>query len=164
MLKERIVEQYGAIRYTIGNGCSGGAIQQHLLVSMYPGLLDGIQPNCSFSDMFSTAPDVLDCHLLINYFDNVSPALWANERLFFELYGQALQGRPGTMALLDGIIDAWLEPAATIFTRLGFDDGEAAARLGIAVTRGLLLVHPNLPNPFWKTAYPLRPITTDAPG
>jgi AcrR family transcriptional regulator len=66
-------------------------------------------------------------------------SLWANERLFFELYGQALQGRPGTVALLDGIIDSWLEPAATIFTQLGFEDGEAAARLGIAVTRGLLL-------------------------
>ena len=80
MLKERIIEQYGgAIRYTIGNGCSGGAIQQHLLVSMYPGLLDGIQPNCSFSDMLTTGLDVLDCHLLINYFDNTSPSMWGDE-------------------------------------------------------------------------------------
>ena len=67
------------------------------------------------------------------------PSLWPNERLFFEIYGQALQGRPGTTELLDGIIDAWLEPSATIFTQLGFPDGTAAARLGIAVTRGLLL-------------------------
>jgi AcrR family transcriptional regulator len=67
------------------------------------------------------------------------PRLWPNERLFFELYGQALQGRPGTTELLDGIVDAWLEPAATMLTQLGFEDGEAAARLGIAVTRGLLL-------------------------
>jgi AcrR family transcriptional regulator len=66
-------------------------------------------------------------------------ALWANERLFFELYGQALQGRPGTTELLDGIVDSWLEPAATLLTQLGFEDGEATARLGIAVTRGLLL-------------------------
>ena len=66
-------------------------------------------------------------------------SLWPNERLFFEIYGQALQGRPGTTELLDGIIDAWLEPSATIFTQLGFPDGNAAARLGIAVTRGLLL-------------------------
>src|SRR4051794_41448823 len=66
-------------------------------------------------------------------------SLWPNERLFYELYGQALQGRPGTTQLLDGIIDAWLEPSATIFTQLGFPDGAAAARLGIAVTRGLLL-------------------------
>ena len=67
------------------------------------------------------------------------PSLWGNERLFFELYGQALQGRPGTTELLDGIVDAWLEPAATILARHGFQDGPAAARLGIAVTRGLLL-------------------------
>jgi len=66
-------------------------------------------------------------------------SLWPNERLFFELYGQALQGRPGTTELLDGIVDSWLEPAATLLTQLGFEDGEAAARLGIAVTRGLLL-------------------------
>src|SRR5919112_22682 len=33
-----------------------------------------------------------------------------------------------------------------------------------AVTRGLLLVQPSLPKPFWKTAYPFRPMTTDAPG
>jgi hypothetical protein len=66
-------------------------------------------------------------------------SLWANERLFYELYGQALQGRPGTVELLDGIVDAWLEPAATMLTALGFPDGEATARLGIAVTRGLLL-------------------------
>src|SRR5690349_1562902 len=29
------------------------------------------------------------------------PALWPHERLFFEVYGQALQGRPHTTALLD---------------------------------------------------------------
>lgn len=67
------------------------------------------------------------------------PQLWPNERLFYELYGQALQGRPGTTELLDGIVDSWLEPAATLLTQLGFEDGEATARLGIAVTRGLLL-------------------------
>ena len=39
-------------------------------------------------------------------------SLWANERLFFEVYGQALQGRPGTVELLDGIVDSWIEPAA----------------------------------------------------
>src|SRR3954465_8380813 len=65
--------------------------------------------------------------------------LWPNERLFFELYGQALQGRPGTTELLDGIVDAWLEPAATALEAYGFADGTPVARLGIAVTRGLLL-------------------------
>jgi AcrR family transcriptional regulator len=69
------------------------------------------------------------------------PALWPNERLFFELYGQALQGRPGTEELLDGIVDGWMEPAIAINIAMGLDRPAAIAqaRLGIAVTRGLLL-------------------------
>jgi AcrR family transcriptional regulator len=70
-----------------------------------------------------------------------APELAANERLFFEIYGQALQGRPGTTELLEGIVDNWLEPVVALLHRLGFPTSHAAAqaRLGIAVTRGLLL-------------------------
>ena len=69
------------------------------------------------------------------------PSLWPNERLFFELYGQALQGRPGTAELLDGIVDAWLEPGAQGLIALGIprDVALAQSRLGVAVSRGLLL-------------------------
>jgi AcrR family transcriptional regulator len=69
------------------------------------------------------------------------PSLWPNERLFFEVYGQALQGRPGTTELLDGIVDSWLEPAIEINMSFGMDEptARAVSRLGIAVTRGLLL-------------------------
>jgi AcrR family transcriptional regulator len=69
------------------------------------------------------------------------PSLWPNERLFFEIYGQALQGRPHTTELLDGIVDDWLEPVTEINVALGVprDLARAHARLGIAVTRGLLL-------------------------
>jgi hypothetical protein len=68
MLKEHIAETYGSIRYTIGAGCSGGSIQQYLIAADYPGLLDGIQPNCSFQDSWTTANEVNDCHLLLHYF------------------------------------------------------------------------------------------------
>jgi hypothetical protein len=68
MLKEHIVEAYGPIRYTIGTGCSGGSIQQYVIASDYPGLLDGIQPNCSFQDSWTTANEVNDCHLLRHFF------------------------------------------------------------------------------------------------
>ena len=70
-----------------------------------------------------------------------APELAANERLFFEIYGQALQGRPGATALLDGIVDSWLAPVIELLDRLGFPSEHAAAqaRLGVAVTRGLLL-------------------------
>src|SRR3954470_13266471 len=68
MLKEHIVERYGTIRYTIGQGCSGGSYQ-YMIASMYPGLLDGIQPNCSYTDLWTTGPDVFDCGLIMHYFE-----------------------------------------------------------------------------------------------
>jgi AcrR family transcriptional regulator len=69
------------------------------------------------------------------------PALWPNARLFFELYGQALQGRAHTAAVLDGIVEDWLDPIAQISIERGVppEVARAHARLGIAVTRGLLL-------------------------
>jgi AcrR family transcriptional regulator len=69
------------------------------------------------------------------------PALWPHERLFFEIYGQALQGRPHTTALLSGIVDTWLEPLTELNLARGMppQQARASARLGIAVTRGLLL-------------------------
>ncbi|MGH3622649.1 MAG: TetR/AcrR family transcriptional regulator [Sciscionella sp.] len=73
--------------------------------------------------------------------DVSDPALQAHERLFFELYGRALQGYPGTTELLDGIVESWLEPLAALLRRYGFAEERARvqARLAIAVGRGLLL-------------------------
>jgi AcrR family transcriptional regulator len=67
--------------------------------------------------------------------------LWPSERLFFEIYGQALQGRPGTAGFLDRIVDDWLEMLAQYSVQLGSppENARADARLGIAVIRGLLL-------------------------
>lgn len=69
------------------------------------------------------------------------PALWPNERLFFEVYGRALQARPNAGELLDDIVDSWLEPLAALRRRQGVPAGaaRAQARLEVAVVRGLLL-------------------------
>ena len=66
MMKEYIVDRYGEIKYTLGNGCSGGSIQQNTVSSIYPGLLDGIQPSCNYPDSITTGMEVLDCVLLVN--------------------------------------------------------------------------------------------------
>ncbi|MFT3821451.1 MAG: DUF6351 family protein [Rubrivivax sp.] len=55
MLKERIIERYGPIRYTIGQGGSGGALLQHLVADNYPGLLDGLRPTQDWEDSISGA-------------------------------------------------------------------------------------------------------------
>jgi len=69
------------------------------------------------------------------------PATAPRERLFFELYGQALQGRPGTEPLLDGVVDTWLGPMTAWASGQGLapETARAQARLGLAVVRGLLL-------------------------
>jgi AcrR family transcriptional regulator len=63
------------------------------------------------------------------------------ERLFFELYGQALQGRPHAAPLLQQIVSSWVDPTVPLLMSLGLTEAEARveARLGIAVVRGLLL-------------------------
>jgi AcrR family transcriptional regulator len=69
------------------------------------------------------------------------PRLWPQERLFFELYAQALLGRPGTEEFLDGIVESWAAPIAAAMVEAGADKrtARAEARLSVAVTRGLLL-------------------------
>ncbi|AVT35450.1 TetR/AcrR family transcriptional regulator [Plantactinospora sp. BB1] len=69
------------------------------------------------------------------------PALWPYERLFFELYGQAVQGYPGTTALLEGVVDSWLDLNVELAARRGVpaELARTHARLGLAVIRGLLL-------------------------
>jgi AcrR family transcriptional regulator len=68
-------------------------------------------------------------------------ALGPHERLFFEIYGQALQGRPGAVDMLDGVIDDWVAPATAYARARGADPDVARvdARLSVAVIRGLLL-------------------------
>lgn len=69
------------------------------------------------------------------------PRLWPQERLFFELYARALQGRPGTEGFLDGVVEPWVVLLSRAFMAAGADEesARADARLGVAVARGLLL-------------------------
>jgi AcrR family transcriptional regulator len=69
------------------------------------------------------------------------PAMWPYETLFFEVYSQALRGRPHTAEMLAGIVESWVAPVAEMMIADGVppDSARATARLGVAVTRGLLL-------------------------
>jgi AcrR family transcriptional regulator len=72
-------------------------------------------------------------------------AMWANlrrpelrpfERLFFECYARAAQGEMPFTQMLPAAVDQWL---AHVDKRMGATVDPALSRLGLAVTRGLLL-------------------------
>jgi AcrR family transcriptional regulator len=75
------------------------------------------------------------------FWDHVVDAASTFGPLFFELTGQALQGRPHTTRLLDDLVDMWIDPLAALYVRQGVDPDQAPvhARLGLAAARGLLL-------------------------
>ncbi|MCX4411364.1 TetR/AcrR family transcriptional regulator [Streptomyces sp. NPDC059837] len=69
------------------------------------------------------------------------PRLAGQERLFFEIYGHALRGRPEAAPVLEGLVNDWLEPLVAAEVAAGADPAAARnrARLGLATVRGLLL-------------------------
>ena len=69
------------------------------------------------------------------------PRLAGQERLFFEICGHALRGRPEAAPVLDGFVNDWLEPLMAAEVAAGTDPAVARnrARLGLATVRGLLL-------------------------
>ena len=75
MAKERLVERYGELRYTIGTGCSGGSIAQHTVANAYPGIYQGLVTSCSYPDTFTAGAQFADYHLLRLYFED--PSRWA---------------------------------------------------------------------------------------
>lgn len=77
MLKQHFVETYGNPKWTLGLGGSGGAIQQYLIAEMFPGLLDGLQPDISFPD--SQLVSVQECRLLVNVYKN-DPTRWSEAK------------------------------------------------------------------------------------
>ncbi|MFD1659146.1 TetR/AcrR family transcriptional regulator [Streptomyces caeni] len=69
------------------------------------------------------------------------PRLAGQERLFFEICGHALRGRPEAVPVLEGLVTNWLEPLVAAEVAAGMDPAAARnrARLGLATVRGLLL-------------------------
>jgi hypothetical protein len=55
MTKEHTIDRYGTLRWTIGSGCSGGSLVQQQVANAYPGVYQGITPQCSFTDAWSSA-------------------------------------------------------------------------------------------------------------
>ncbi len=92
MAKERFVEQYGTLRYTIGTGCSGGSIAQHTVANAYPGIYQGLTTQCSYPDTLTAGAQFADYHLMRIYFED--PSRW----------GPGVVWNPAQMAQVEGHI------------------------------------------------------------
>ena len=75
MAKESVIDHYGEIKWTIGSGCSGGSLVQQQVANAYPGLYQGITPQCSFTDAWSSAMEYVDYSILLKYFED--PSRWS---------------------------------------------------------------------------------------
>jgi uncharacterized tannase-like protein DUF6351 len=92
MAKERLVEEYGEIRYTIGTGCSGGSLTQQQVANAYPGIYQGILPACSFPDSWSTGQQLVDYHLVRLYAED--PSKWGTGVVWTPDQIAAVEGHP----------------------------------------------------------------------
>lgn len=93
MTKEYLVDHYGGpIRYTIGTGCSGGSLVQHQVANAYPGVYQGILPQCSYPDAWSSAMQYVDYVFLRHYFED--PSRWAPGVAWTPAQTAAVYGHP----------------------------------------------------------------------
>lgn len=81
--KEMVAERFGPITYTIGSGCSGGSLVLQQVGNAYPGVYQGILPQCSFTDAWSSAQQYVDYVGLRDYLEGagsvqsgILPAQW----------------------------------------------------------------------------------------
>jgi hypothetical protein len=80
MVKQHFVETVGLPDFTIGDGGSGGSIQQLQIAQNYPGLLDGLSPELPFPDAISISGGVSDCTLLDTYYQGAGSTLSPSQR------------------------------------------------------------------------------------
>ncbi len=111
MAKERIVERYGELRYTIGTGCSGGSIAQHTIANAYPGIYQGLITTCSYPDTLTAGAQFADYHLMRLYFED--PSRWSPGVVWTPMQMAAVEGHAShanAVVADEGLYKAALNP------------------------------------------------------
>ncbi len=113
--KEHLIDHYGTLRFTIGTGCSGGSLVQQQVANAYPGIYQGILPQCSFPDSWSTGQQLLDLHLAREYFEH--PTGWGTGVLWTDSQIAAVIGHPDYADAIE---------LTTLYDSLGEPEGACA--------------------------------------
>lgn len=102
MVKEHVVEQLGAPRFTVGYGGSAGTMQQLLLSNNYPGIIDGVFGEIGYPDERTTTVTGHDCRALVDYWASGAGAGWTDaEKL--AVTGQAIVNTCNGYGLFVGV-------------------------------------------------------------
>jgi hypothetical protein len=120
--KQHLVDRYGTLRFTIGTGCSGGSLVQQQVANAYPGIYQGILPQCSFQDAWSNAQQIVDYHLTLAYFEN--PAEWGAGVAWTPAQIDAIEGHlnPGNAVIFNAVY--WEELANPVKSCAGVESSE----------------------------------------
>lgn len=123
MAKEHLIDHYGTLRYTIGTGCSGGSLVQQQVANAYPGVYQGILPQCSFQDSWSNAEEISDYHQTRKYFEH--PEGWGSGIAWSYNQIAAVEGHPnyGNPIIFDTVY--WEELANPTKSCAGVASAEA---------------------------------------
>ena len=90
--KEHLIDHYGTLRFTIGQGCSGGSLTMDEVANAYPGVYQGLLPSCTFQDAWSNASQLVDDHLALQYFTH--PTGWGTGIAWAPTQMSEVEGRP----------------------------------------------------------------------
>src|SRR5436190_5802817 len=123
MAKEHLTEELGTLRYTIGTGCSGGSLVQQQVANAYPGIYQGILPQCSFQDAWSNGQEISDYHLTRAYFEH--PEGWGPGIAWTPTQIAAVEGHPnyGNAIIFDTVY--WEELANPTKSCPGVESSQA---------------------------------------
>jgi AcrR family transcriptional regulator len=154
--REQLLDRCTAYLLEVGFGerslreIAAGAGTSHRMLIYHFGGREGLlaavvgrveaQQRVALAALFASVTDPLDVGRRF-WRRLADPSLAPAERLFFEIYVQALYGREWTDEFRASVIAAWTGPVEGMLRQSGFTRREARlrARLGLAAVRGLLL-------------------------
>jgi hypothetical protein len=77
MVRERFIENFGPVAFTIGYGCSGGSEAAQPISDEYPRLMDGILVGCSFPEVVAAmVNNITDADLFLHYLNTNATLTW----------------------------------------------------------------------------------------
>jgi hypothetical protein len=82
MVRERFIENFGPIEFTIGYGCSGGSEAAQPISDEYPRLLNGILVGCSFPEVVAAmVNNITDADLFLHYLNTNATVSWSDAQI-----------------------------------------------------------------------------------